>query len=447
MSEKKLQNNLFNQDTAKDFSTRHLISFMVGVYVAINAIHDAYLLVEGPDCTYMKTYYVQGNQDYLSSLTSLSGFHRIANTALHPSQMAKSREEHISSMLLKMGKEKETGCVMITSMPCSYITGVDFERLCRSVSENTGKPVIHIPGKSLSNDWLKGYEETLIAIANQIKFEKPTPKGDNVAIVGYLYDRNEEDNKGNIRELTRLLHNLGLNLISVWAGGQNFAEFETIKNAGTIISFPYGRSAAKILAQRLKLRLLETDLPFGLTATENWIRKLGNFFGREVQAEKLIDNELKKIIPKLEWVIPFLFQNRNFGYIGDPYLINGLAEIMEMIGGTLKFAIITNRKTYLEFVNLKNNSTTILIEPTANTISNFYNTYGRNNEIDCMITNNTGLDFISPQQHAIVEFGFPAYNVHALYDRPYLGFKGFLAFIDTMANQMRMFETFIARTH
>lgn len=427
-----------------DHSSRPIIPFMVGVYLAVNAIRDAYLLVEGPDCTHMKTLFIQGNQDYLSSLTSVSGFHRIANTALHPSQLSGSREENIKTMLLEMANHDEVDCVMLTSMPLAFITGADYERICIDVAKSTGKPVTNIPGKSLSNDWLGGYEESLKSIAKKMDIGKGTAKDNNVAIVGYLYDRNEEDNNGNIRELKRLLKRLGLNLISVWLGGQRFDELKDINGAGTIISLPYGRRAAKILSRRLNVRLIETELPFGLTATERWIRRLGKAFGCEKKANNLIDSELKNIVPKLEWVIPFLFDNRRFGYVGDPYLFPGFIEIIELVSGSVDFAVIPNCKYHLEGYDFPGRVNNLLIEERTLTIIKFLNSFLGNNKIDCVVSSSSGLDFISGNDHAIVEFGFPSYNTHALYDRPYLGFNGFMAFIDTLSNRMRLSETLTA---
>ena len=40
----------------------------------------------------------------------------------------------------------------------------------------------------------------------------------------------------------------------------------------------------------------------------------------------------------------------------------------------------------------------------------------------------------------MVEFGFPSVYSHALYDRPFLGFQGFMAFVDTLANALRQGE-------
>ncbi len=47
---------------------------------------------------------------------------------------------------------------------------------------------------------------------------------------------------------------------------------------------------------------------------------------------------------------------------------------------------------------------------------------------------------------ATVEFGFPSFYTHCLGDRPFLGFRGFLPFVDTLANAVRGAEVY-EKTH
>ena len=63
-------------------------------------------------------------------------------------------------------------------------------------------------------------------------------------------------------------------------------------------------------------------------------------------------------------------------------------------------------------------------------------------EVDCLVTNNACIDLAEPTRHAVVEFGFPSFGRHALYDRPFLGFGGFLAFAETLADHTRTFLSF-----
>ena len=55
----------------EDFSMRVAYPYLLGVYLGVNALRDAFLVVEGPDCSYMKTQYIQGNHDWLSTLSSV----------------------------------------------------------------------------------------------------------------------------------------------------------------------------------------------------------------------------------------------------------------------------------------------------------------------------------------------------------------------------------------
>ncbi|MBM4388109.1 MAG: hypothetical protein FJ088_10255 [Deltaproteobacteria bacterium] len=426
-----------NYNEKEDFSDRTTYSYLVGVYAAINAISDAYALVDSPDCAHMKTQYIQGNHDWLSTITSVSGFHRITNTAIHPHNMAPSREANISANLTRLASHQSANLVCMTSMPMAFITGVDYERICRGVKKDTGKEVIHIPGKSLSGDWLDGYAETLKSLASQMDTAGASPQEDCVAVVGNLFDRNEADHAGNLNELRKIFDALGLKLATVWLGGSPVDELKKVLGAGAIISLPYGRQAAAILARRLNVRLIETCLPFGLASSEKFVADVAAAFSREETAGSFIKAELSQIIPKIEWTIPFTFMNRRAGFIGDPHLLYGFLEILELLGCKHAFSIVTNHPSHLKELKGRFPDLKPLVEPKRTFFMNFVNNSIQNREVDIIVTNNAGYQV---SEAALLEFGFPSFFTHALYPRPFLGFGGFLAFVDSMANHLRHHE-------
>lgn len=437
---KKLLERLAQEPAGPDYSQRVTFTYMIGVYLAVNAISDLFLLVEGPDCSHMKTQYVQGNHDWMSTLTSVSGFHRVANTALHPSQMTGSREEGVQEVLLRIAQDDAVPAVALTSMPMAFITGADYERLTRVVHKATGKTAIHIPGKSLSGDWLDGYSEALLALASQLDLSGGRRDDRKVAIVGYLFDRNEEDHAGNLRELRRVFEALGVEIVSVWLDGSRFGDLAKVRDAGTILSFPYARKAAKKLARRTGARLLEVDLPFGLEASERFVRGLGDAFGCEGRADAFVDQELSRVIPKLEWVVPFVFQNRRIAFLGEPHVLAGLKDMVSMLGAELDYAVITNQAHHVQGVAL--DASALLVYPKMKEMMRFVTRRALDHEVHLLVTNNMG---IMGAEGAILEFGFPSAFRHALYDRPFLCFSGALSFIDSMANAMRMHEVELAR--
>ena len=429
---------------APDHSATVSFTYMIGTYLAVNAIQDAWLLVEGPDCVHLKTQFVQGNHDWLSTLTSVSGFHRVANTALHPSHMTGSREKALAGALERIAAHPATAGVLLTSMPMAFVTGADYERLCREAAAKTGKTVALIPGKSLSGDWLDGYAETLYSLARSVDLAGGAPDPKKVAIVGHLFDRNEEDQRANVRDLRALLESLGLEVVSVWLEGQRFAELGAVKDAGLILSFPYARKAAKWIGRRTGARVVECDLPFGLAATERWLRQVGREVGCEARADEVIDRHLAALIPRLEWVIPFVFQNRRFGWVGDPFLARGFREIAELLGAHVPLAVITNPERQVGPLRDEYGpDARVLVSPLRNTMVAFLREAVPALGVTLLVTNNAGVGVVPV---ASVEFGFPSLYQHALYDRPFLGFNGFMAFVDTLANAIRHQEVVEART-
>lgn len=417
----------------EDFSGPVGYSFLTGVFVAVNAVPDAYLLVEGPDCVHMKTQFVQGNHDWLSGLTDVSGFHRVANTALHPAHMAGSREERITRLLRRLASHPPAQVVLVTAMPMAAVTGVDYERLADEVRETVPTPILPVPGRSLSGDWLDGYSETLQVLARRLPL-RGTPRSGAVALVGHLFDRHEEDCQGNVRELTRLLGGLDLELVSLWLDGGPVEGLARAGEAGLVVSLPYGRRAAKALAARTGAALLEAELPFGLEATERFLRQVARATGREARVDALVDAALARVVPKLEWVIPFLCQNRRVGYIGDPHVLPGFVDLCALLGLHLELAVVPNRAAHARGVKERLPPETLLVAPTRRVLAERVGGLLEARRMDLLVGNGLAMDFPGVE---VMSFGFPSELAHALYDRPYLGFAGALAFCDTLANHLR----------
>ena len=437
MNDKIKNNNIESHDN--DFSIKLNYTFTIGVYIAINAIADSYLLVDSPDCANMKILYIQGNHDLTSNLTSVSGFHRIANTAIHPKDVIASREDTLEKQLMQIANYGNANLVFITSMPMATIIGIDYDRIVKVVSKKTNKNVWHIPSKSLSGDWLDGYSETILAIAKGIKFNNIKKDPNKVAIVGYLMDRNEQDHKSNIKELKRILNGIGLKLVSTWLDGKNYKSLTKIQEAGLIISLPYAKKAAKLLAQKLDIPLIETDLPFGIENTIDWIKKISKFLSIENKVNTFIDTELEKIIPRLEWIINYVFLHKKVIFMGDPFIAKSFYTFSKEIGLTLEKVItICSRNNAKEITNLHSEQE-IIVEPKMNTILKNIKKVFSDKNIHLFIGNSEGIN-LAQNQTPYMEFGFPSFFNHALFDKPFFGFSGAILFIEKMVNNMLRFE-------
>lgn len=410
----------------QQFSTPMNYPTLMGVYLAVNALKDAYVLVDGPDCAFYKAHFIHGRHDLNSTLLRISGRHRVAFTNVCSRGVVKEHDDIIGRELQALDGLEESGLVLVTALPMCSITGVDYGRVIRLRAASLAKPAVDIPPESLVGDWLDGYEQTLNALAKGIALEPGRRRPGTAAIVGYLMDRNESDHHANIAELKRLLGGLGLETASVWLSGQSCAELSRVEEADMIVSLPYGRAAARRLAQRTGARLVETELPFGLPKTQRFLRDIGAAAGKPNEAEAFIDAELSRAVPRLKWIIPQYFLGRRAGYMGDPHLLGGFRDIADDLGLTLEGAIVRGRAAHGQA------GPGVLHEPPAmsDEVRGFMD-----RPLDLFVS--TWCEHEWPHlKFPTMEFGFPSYRHHALSDRPFLGFNGFLAFVERMADEL-----------
>ena len=420
-------------DTSSPLTTTCLI----GAYAAIGAIPDAHLLVDAPDCAHLKAQFIHGNHDWMSTLVSISGYHRIANTALHCWKVIDKRDDPIVETLRRMGVFEGSGLVLMTSMPMATITGIDYDRLCMLASDASGTDTFHVVDKAIDGDWMDGYAQVLFTLARRMKLPKAARDAERdpkkVAIVGYFLDRNEEDHQGNLRELRRLIEALGLEVTTVWAGGEPWADMKRgIQEAGTLLSFPYARRAATLLGRRLDVPVVSCDLPFGLPNTIAWLEQLGERFDVTDKAAALIEREMRHVAPRLEFVVPFQFLHRRLVFIGDPHLADGFLDIAEDVGCKVSFLAVTARPPNArKMKRTPPPDTEVIIDPRVRAFHKRYQPASMG--ADLVVSCNVSMQ----SDEGYLEFGFPCYERHALYDRPFLGFRGFIAFVDDMARELR----------
>ncbi len=428
------------QPAPLDFTPRTSFTYAIGMYLAVNAIRDAYLLIDSPDCANSKILYIQGNHDLCATLSSVTGYHRIANTDLHPEDVAASRESAIHDALVRMADFSGSGLVLISSMPMATLIGMDYDRIARQVSRETGKPVAGIPGRSLSGDWLDGYAQSLLALARHMDLSGADPHPDRTAVVGYLMDRNEGDHRANLKELGELLRGIGLSPVSIWLDGGDYEGLREVRRAGSIISLPYGERAAQVLAQRLNIPLIRTELPLGLDNTQKWLTRIAEGTGRPEKAPAVIESALERILPGMEWMVPFSLLDRNMIFMGDPHLYRGVLSMARELGIRVVLAVLTGGTDDGEGEGPHPpEGPPVLIDPHMDQLHDAVRDLTGKSPVHLVLGCSSALH-ICGNRAPFLEIGYPSFFSHALFERPFLGFSGTAAVIERMANRIRLAE-------
>lgn len=416
---------------------RFNLPFLHGLYVAFNAIPDAYFLGDGPSCVFAKAEHIHGRHDLFSTLLSCGSDHRVQYTGVNVFTIAGNFESQIFAALKRISKWPGCGVIFTGAMPMCSIAGSDYERILREALDGCGKPSFLIPRRSaVTGDWLDGYAGALEVLAAGIDLTDAKPESGAVALVGHLMDRNEGDQLANAAELERMTRALGLEPVSVWLSGRPFAHLREVRRAQTIVSLPYGRKAARLLAKRLGARLVEADLPFGLAGSRRFLEVLGRGTGREARARAFVKSELDAVVPRLEWSVPHAFENRRFAFAGDPHHAAGFAELIEEVGGRIVSTIVMGGAGHLpeERRRFLESRPGTLFEPDRARLRALFAEATRG-EADLLVCNSLGVRYIAPSVPWL-EFGFPSEHAHVLHDEPFLGFQGALAFLERAANEL-----------
>ena len=203
-----------------------------------------------------------------------------------------------------------------------------------------------------------------------------------------------------------------------------------------IISLPHGRKAARALAARTGARLIEAGLPFGIGPTVDWLSGIAAELGRERQASEFIDAQLARLVPGVQWFIGKYFLDSRILFVGDPHLFEPFAEFMAELGATVAGLVAIAMKHHLDPLpdSLVRRGIPCIFEPNPEDHRQLYGGDQPGESLDLAILS----DFFGAKGGKIpaMQFGFPSYRWHALFDAPFLGFAGAAWFIDRMANAM-----------
>lgn len=285
---------------------------------------------------------------------------------------------------------------------CASLTGEPGARLFPSDAPEVHPdlPTLDLGGRRAGGEWWDGYADVLHAVARTLDLPAVPTRPDAAAVVGIPLDRLEPDRLADRDEVVRLLaRGAGLDVVSVWPSGEGPDPLKCAAEARLIVSLPYGREAARTLAQRTRAALVEVGLPVGLAGTARFVREVARAAGRD--PDLFLDREMRRYAPRLEWVIPHALLHRRVRVEGPPPL----------------------REAILAFLN----------------------------EVGCRITDENAPDLvIGPRPaveaaaaagHAFLEVGFPSPGSHALHPTPsWLGFEGAMRLAEAMVNRLVQWE-------
>jgi len=389
----------------KDLQEQFRLSFLHGVNVAIDALPGAYLIVDGPYCVQTKAE-MQYCHNLNCSFFSPDGRSRILHTATETrveevEGLSLNRTVTVEDLFRQVCAFDDLEVLFTTSFDFHQLLNFPLDQIADKIGKATGREVYAIPSRSLGGEWLDGYALTCETLARRIGLESGKGRADRIALVGYLWDRSEPDHVGNLKELGRICAALGLEVASVWLSGKGLSSLKAVESTGLILSLPYARDAARILGERLKIDVLDVDLPLGLSKTEELVNRLAEKTGKQGVAERFLEGELQAAVKATERHINrFIAGHPARVFLSDHHLAGALVPVCAELG-----------------LNLESD----LDDPAPVCFA--------------------GTGGVVPEEWIHVPFGYPNYIEHPVSESPFLGFTGFRHLVDKVAGQILRRQT------
>ena len=394
-----MDNNLL-----KKYANYFASPYLVWIFMAVNAIKDVALFVDGPDCNFFRVDMIYKTHDLFSTLKQPSINTRLYFSWVMPNKMVLGYENTIKRKLEFIEKNDNFKLGVIANMPVTSLLWIQYDWIVK----NFKKKFLIVPTypDKFRIDW---YSLFLRQLARQIELNENLPKEKkSISIVGYLFDRNEGDNLGNIEEVKRLMSLIGVKVNSIWLSGWNYEELKNVEKSELLVVLPYGKYAWKVLKKRLWVDILEVELPFGLKNTINFVKTVWEKVWIDKRlVNKVLKKEIQIVKEKISMLDKKKFLNKKFIYAGDPNLLSWIEDFSNLLWMNLIRAFSYNWDKI------------------------FYDEIEKD-KLDFVIWNSE-FDIDGVEK---IEFWFPSYNNHFLTNRAFMWFEGVLNFVERIYNSL-----------
>jgi nitrogenase molybdenum-iron protein alpha/beta subunit len=412
-----------------------------GLLTLANAVPDLGMIIDCADCGEEKFAKIGLQHDLMSSLTDYSSGHRVRFSDLRAHDMVFGTESKVAEAVRALVRQRHSKLVLLVPSSVALLLASDLPAIAADLEEELGVPVAAVSARPLSGDYLEGFEVGLEALANKVVLEAPADGGVEVGLVGYVFERFEEDQRANVRELRRLLRGLDREVSAVWLDGARAQELGSIGRAGTLLSMPGGRRAAEVIARRGGARVVECGLPIGLDGTARWLTGVGEALGCADLAARFIEQELGLIVPRIERAVRRDLLGRSVVVAGGPHYVAELAEFLAELGLVVRLVLVQSRseadgEQIGERLRRCGQEPEILVDPTVPLVEDALTELAKAAPVDVIVGSGSARDAAKPLRIPYVEISYPCYVRHALFDAPWLGFRGALWLTDAIAGRL-----------
>ncbi len=182
--------------------------------------------------------------------------------------------------------------IFVTTTCTSAIIGDDVEGICDELEEELGIPIVATICEGFrTNIWATGFDSANHSILRKIVKPPWKKQNDLINVISFTHRYHYES----------IFEQLGLRANHI-VPFSTIEQLEYISEAAATVQYceTLGSYLAAGLEEYYGVHEIKSPAPFGIKATDEYLREIGRVFNKEKEVERVIAKEKEKIAPRLE---------------------------------------------------------------------------------------------------------------------------------------------------
>ncbi len=268
----------------------------------LSGVRNSIVIAHGPrGCAYgVKRAYKLTN-----CRNSGTPYEAVVSTNMDVRQIVYGGEKELRGAILEVDRKYKPDVIFVATSCASGIIGDNVDAVVKAAQSEVRAELVAVHCEGFSGEYRSGFDlafEKLVEL-----MEEPTPQSreelsDSVNIVGGRMGPERTEVDTDVKELIRLVRGMGAKVNAVIAG---YCTLEELRRAPSVAvnctrCLEFGYVIGMKMLEKFGTPLNSTILPYGIAATERWIKGAAEHLGMEEKAERLMEEEYDRVKTEFE---------------------------------------------------------------------------------------------------------------------------------------------------
>jgi nitrogenase molybdenum-iron protein alpha/beta subunit len=268
----------------------------------LSGIKNSIVITHGPSgCAYgaKKTYKLTNCRN------SGSVYEPIISTNMDEKKVIHGGEKELSGAILEVDRKYRPDVIFVATSCATGIIGDNVDAVAEQVRKEIAAELMTIHCEGFAGEYRSGFDlvfRQLVKLMDPPTSARQAELRKAVNIVGGKMGPERTEVDTDVKELVRLIQGMGAEVNAVIAGN---CSLEELKRAPSVavncaLCLDIGYAIGTGMLKEFGTPLNSTILPYGIAATEKWLRGAAKYLGMEAEAAALMQGEFEAIRSEFE---------------------------------------------------------------------------------------------------------------------------------------------------